>query len=461
MRERFPGSIGPLHELFAILPLLLFAVVAAEERSAADEPASAGAKPNVVVILADDLGWNDVGYHGSDIRTPNIDGLAAGGARFSQHYVAPVCSPTRVGLLTGRNPAHFGVVAPLAATTRVRPSDMRLPFALQELGYTTHIAGKWHIGEAPEHRPLQNGFTTSYGYLRGQIDPYTHRYKFGDHVTWHRNDEFLDECGHVTDLITEEAVRVIEQAGVQPFFLYVCHHSPHYPLNEPPKWIEPYNEVFEDASRRHFAGAVAHVDDGVGKVLDALERTGKRKNTIVLFLSDNGGQESWSAPEREYNGRYAPQTTLGDNRPLRGWKGSLYEGGVRVPAAVQWPGTIEAGRVIETPASMLDWAPTFIRLAGGQVDPAWKLEGTDLLPLLTGEQVPRTARQFYWNHANAVRALRDGDWKLLLFRNGRVELFNLATDPNEEHDLSEANSQKVEQLRAELDRWQRETQPDG
>ncbi|MDY0166598.1 MAG: sulfatase-like hydrolase/transferase [Thermoguttaceae bacterium] len=417
------------------------------------------ARPNIVIVLADDLGWNDVGYHGSDIRTPHIDALAAGGARFEQHYVAPVCSPTRVGLLTGRNPAHFGVFGPLGATTLVRPADVRLPFALRELGYTTHIAGKWHIGELPEHRPLLHGFTTSYGYLRGQIDPYTHRYKFGDHVTWHRNDEFIDECGHVTDLITQEAVRVIEQAGEQPFFLYVCHHSPHYPLNEPPNWIDPYNDVFDDVWRRHFAAAVTHMDDAIGKVIEALDRTGKRKNTLVIFLSDNGGQESWSSSEREYNGRYAPHTTLGDNRPLRGWKGSLYEGGIRVPAAANWPGTIEPERVVGSPVSKLDWAPTLIRLAGGQVNPAWKLEGADIWPLLTGEAGPAQSRQFFWNHGNAVRALRDGDWKLILHRNGRVELFNLAIDPNEEHDLSEEDVQKVEQLRAELDRWQRETQP--
>jgi arylsulfatase A-like enzyme len=161
-------------------------------------------------------------------------------------------------------------------------------------------------------------FDTSYGYLRGQIDPYTHRYKFGDHVTWHRNDQFVEERGHVTDLITEEAIRVIESAGKAPFFLYVAHHSPHYPLNEPPKWIAPYEKTIDDVWRRHYAAAVTHLDDGVGRIVEALERTGLRENTLIVFSSDNGGQQSWSAPEKEYNGRYAT--------PLRGWtltKGAL------------------------------------------------------------------------------------------------------------------------------------------
>ncbi len=168
---------------------------------------SAPSRPNIIFILADDLGWNDIGYHNPQIETPNLDCLAREGVRFNHHYVFPTCSPSRVALLTGRNPARFGVFAPLEATTNVRPQDMRLPFALLELGYTTHISGKWHIGETPEHRPRNYGFTTSYGSLRGQIDPYTHRYKTGNHVTWHRNDHFIEEDGHVTRLITDEAIR--------------------------------------------------------------------------------------------------------------------------------------------------------------------------------------------------------------------------------------------------------------
>jgi arylsulfatase A-like enzyme len=194
------------------------------------------------------------------------------------------------------------VLGPLGSTTKMRGEDALLTHGLRKLGYRTHISGKWHIGETPEHRPLGYGFDTSYGYLRGQIDPYTHRYKFGDHVTWHRNDEFIEERGHVTDLITEEAIRIIESAGEKPFFLYVAHHSPHFPLNEPPKWIAPYEETIDDIWRRHFAAAVTHVDDGVGQIVQALERTGQRENTLIVFSSDNGGQQSGTRPRRSTTG---------------------------------------------------------------------------------------------------------------------------------------------------------------
>lgn len=229
---------------FALLACLLPCV--ATRTFADDAP-----QPNIIFILADDLGWADIGYHDSDVRTPHLDRLAGDGTRLNQHYVYPTCSPTRVALLSGRFPSRFGVLGPL--------------------GY---------------------GFDTSYGYLRGQIDPYTHRYKFGDHVTWHRDDQFVEECGHVTDLITDEAIRVIESAGQEPFFLYVAHHSPHYPLNEPPKWIAPYEQTIEDVWRRHFAAAISHLDDGVGQIVRALERTGLRDKTLITTSRKNKGVRS-------------------------------------------------------------------------------------------------------------------------------------------------------------------------
>jgi arylsulfatase A-like enzyme len=414
------------------------------------ESQPAPARPNIVFILSDDQGWNDVGYHGSPIRTPNLDRLAAGGVRLEQHYVYPTCSPTRVALLTGRNPARFNVFAPLDATASVRPRDMRLPFALQELGYTTHIAGKWHIGERPEHRPLKHGFTSSYGYLRGQIDPYTHRYKFGDHVTWHRNDSFVEEEGHVTRLITDEAVRVIESAGDRPFFLYLAHAAPHYPLNEPPRWIDPYAGVFSDVWRRHYAGSVSHMDDEIGRVVRALERTGKRENTLIVFSSDNGAQRSWPAPDDEYNGRYAPHVTMGRNTPLRGWKTEVYEGGIRVPAFVNWPARLKGGRQVDAPAHITDWAPTLITLAGGNVDAAWRLEGRDLWSLITGTKADEPPRRFYWNHANRMWAVREGDWKLVARGKGEIELFDLSSDPLEQQDVSDRHRDRVERLREQL-----------
>lgn len=403
-------------------------------------------RPNMVFILADDLGWADIGYHDSGIRTPHLDRLAAEGVRLNRHYVYPTCSPTRVALLSGRFPSRFGVLGPLGSTTKMRGDDALLTRGLGELGYRTHISGKWHIGETPEHRPLGYGFDTSYGYLRGQIDPYTHRYKFGDHATWHRNDEFVEEEGHVTDLITAEAVRIIESAGEKPFFLYVAHHSPHYPLNEPPKWIAPYEETIDDVWRRHFAAAVTHLDDGVGRIVEALQRTGLRENTLIVFSSDNGGQQNWSAPETQYNGRYAAHTTLGNNRPLRGWKGDPYEGGIRVPAFVNWPGRIPAGRVFETPTHVVDWLPTLIRAAGGDPAQCGEAEGIDLWATLLGRSTDLPPRLMYWKTPSAS-ALRQGDWKLIQHRGaGRSELFNLEDDPLEKDDLAGKEPKRVGQL---------------
>lgn len=412
-------------------------------------------RPNIVFILADDLGWADIGYHDSDIHTPHLDALASNGVRLHRHSVCPTCSPTRVALLSGRFPSRFGVLNPLGATTKMRGDDALLTQGLRALGYRTHISGKWHLGETPEHRPLQYGFNTSYGYLRGQIDPYTHRYKFGDHVTWHRNDEFIDEPGHVTDLITDEAIRVIESAD-GPFFLYVAHHSPHYPLNEPPQWITPYEKSIDDVWRRHFAAAVTHLDDGVRQIVEALDRAGQRSNTLIVFSSDNGGQQSWSKPEKEYNGRYPAHTTLGNNQPLRGWKTDLYEGGIRVPAFVNWPGHVPAGVVFDRPTHVVDWLPTLIRAAGGDPADHPTAEGIDLWDAVRGQTDELPSRVMYWKTPSAS-AVRQGDWKLIHHRSGdRNELFDLNADPLEQTDLAGQQPERVRELTALLARMARD-----
>jgi arylsulfatase A-like enzyme len=416
-------------------------------------------RPNIVFILADDQGWADIGYQSPDVKTPNLDRLAAEGVRLNQHYAYPTCSPSRVALLSGRYPSRYNVLAPLNATTLMPGGDAHLPQHLRDLGYSTHISGKWHIGETPEHRPLRYGFSTSYGYLRGQIDPYTHRYKFGNHVTWHRNDEFIEEDGHVTRLITDEAIRIIETAGNRPFFLYVPHHSPHYPLNESPEWIEPYEKTIEDPWRRHNAAAITHLDFQVGRLVEALERTGKRRNTLLVYSSDNGGQKSWSAGPKEYNGRYAPHTTLGNNQPLRGWKTDLYEGGIRVPAFVNWPGVLPAGVVLDSALQITDWAPTLIALAGGKVRPEWKLDGADVWGMLVGTRPDLGERTFYWKTPGGT-AVRHGDWKLIHHRTSNAhELFHLGRDPYEENDLAEANPDQVRTLKRHMERIAADDRP--
>lgn len=401
--------------------------------------------PNFVVLIADDLGWRDVGYHGSEIRTPNLDRLAREGVRLERHYVYPTCSPTRAGLLTGRNPSRFGIQSPIAGrSTDTLPDDtMTLARALKGRGYVSALAGKWHLGLRPEAGPRRFGFDRSYGYLHGQIDPNTHLYKNGDR-TWHRDDAFTDEEGHATDLIAAEAVRFLKTRREEPFLLWVAFSVPHHPLQEEEKWIARYKGTIADPSRRLYAASVSHMDAAIGQIVEAIEKSGTADETIILFTSDNGGQRSYSS-KTEYRGKFEPHTTLGDNRPLRDWKGSLYEGGVRVPAFIHWRRRLGPA-ALRAPVSVLDWFPTFLRLAGAATAPEWKIEGKDVWPLLAQEERTPPVRAIYWN-VGAARAIVSGDWKLIVPRAGGAELYNLSQDPNETKDLASARPAKVEELR--------------
>ncbi len=407
-------------------------------------------RPNILFILADDLGWADVGYQGSEITTPNIDRLAGEGVRFEQHYVMPTCTPTRVGLMTGQYPSRFGVTTP--AYGKIFDDDtVTLASALRDSGYSTSISGKWHMGSPPEYVPRKYGFDTSYGYFHGQIDPYTHRYKTGDR-SWHRNDQFIEEQGHVTDLITNEAVRVIESEPQKPFFLYVAYSVPHYPLDEPVEWTSMYEGEFEEPSRQWYAASVTHMDSGVGRIVDALERTGQREETLLVFVSDNGAQKSWR-DDKQYDGRYAnkPHNVLGDNRPLRGWKGQVYEGGIRVPALANWPGTLQKGKVA-APVHIVDWMPTFCQLAGYNQDRDLNWDGQDVWPLIEGQTTTQVDPcMLYWKTPNSS-ALRYGDWKLIVFNSDeKAELYDLAADPYEKQDLAQQHPGRVADLKVLLE----------
>lgn len=412
--------------------------------------AESSEKPNIVFILPDDLGWSDVGYQGSEIKTPNIDELAETGLRMEQHYVMPTCTPTRVGLITGKYPSRYGVTGPDYGEV-IDKGDPTLASLLSENGYFTAISGKWHMG-SPPYTPLEYGFESSHGYFDGQIDPYTHNYKtetnLTDRKSWHRNDEYLDEEGHATDLITDEAIRVIEEKRDQPFFLYVAYSVPHFPLDEPEEWTSRYDGIhFTHPSREWFAASVTHMDAGIGRIIDALERTGQRDNTLVVFVSDNGGQMSWHS-EDQYKGRYAdkPHKVLGNNFPLRGWKGDLYEGGIRVPALLNWPGKVDEGS-LEMPVHISDWLPTLCKLTDSdQTLDKLNLDGRNIWPFLSGEQSKPEARTMYWKTGQAY-AIREGRWKLLLHRDSeKKELFDLEEDFRENSDLSGENPEKVEHL---------------
>jgi arylsulfatase A-like enzyme len=436
-------------------PLPLALCLAALAGATTPAPAAEPARPNVVMIVADDLGWNDVGYHGSEIRTPNLDALAAGGVKLDHYYVWPVCSPTRTALLTSRNPSRFDILSAIGGRSEqaLPRGTLTLADVLKAQGYATAITGKWHLGLRPAVGPRQYGFDYSYGYLHGQVDPYTHMYKIGD-PTWHENDRFRNEEGHATDLIAAAAVRWIETPRQSPYFLYVAFSVPHTPLNEDARWVEPYDGTgpgrIADPSRRLFAAAVTHMDAAIGRIVAALDKSGRRGQTLLIFTSDNGGQKDMPAND-EYEGRYPAFPVLGNNRPLRGWKGDVYEGGIRVAGFANWPGTL-APRNVEATTCALDWLPTIAALAGAPARPEARWEGTDIGPLLTGAATTTEPRVLYWKTPREF-GLREGDWKLIEPRrpgSAPPQLFNLAADPLEQNDLAAAEPQRVAHLRARL-----------
>jgi arylsulfatase A-like enzyme len=403
--------------------------------------------PNVLFFVADDLGWADVGYHGSPLRTPNIDRLARAGAELHQHYVGPVCSPTRCALLSGRYWSRFGVNSPQA--TQAMPfGTITLASALEARGYDTCISGKWHLGSLPEWGPGKFGFQHSYGALGGGTGPWDHRYKRGPYErNWHRNGQYADEEGHVTDLIAREAIRFLEARRNAPFFLYVPFTAVHHPLDEPRMWLEKNKHV--DERRWQYAACVQHMDDAVGRIIAALENNGHRRNTLVVFTSDNGAMGNAANDLELYPGKYE-NGLLGDNKPLRGHKGQLYEGGVRVPAFVNWPGRISPRRV-DAPVSVVDWLPTISKLAGFQAERDLKWDGQDVWPLLTGGR-QASDRILYWKGPGGRSfAIRSGDWKLVVHeapagKAGRTELFHLREDPYEQHDCAGRETEKVKNL---------------
>jgi arylsulfatase A-like enzyme len=349
--------------------------------------------------------------------------------------------------MTGRYPSRYGVVSP--AYGKIFDDDtVTLPMALREKGYSTYISGKWHMGSPPECTPLKYGFDKSYGYFAGQIDPYTHLYKTGVR-SWHRNDEYLEEEGHATDLITDEAVRIIESDHDKPFFLYVAYSVPHFPLDEPEEWTSKYKGI-ENTSRRLFAASVTHMDYGIGRIVDALDRKGLREDTLILFVSDNGGQKSWHNKD-QYKGRYAdkPHTVLGNNLPLRGWKGDLFEGGIRVPSFVNWPGVLKAGEV-DVPVHIVDWMPTLCKLTGYSAQRDLKWDGADIMPFVRRKKTTREDKSLYWK-TPGYSAVRLGKWKLIVKKPGSdAQLFNLAEDPYEKKDLAKQRADIVGKLKTLL-----------
>lgn len=412
--------------------------------------ARAGVPPNILFVIVDDLGWADVGFHSSEIETPNLDRLARTGIEFGQHYATPTCSPTRTAIMSGRFPGRYGVTAP--TNNRVfEPGTLTLPVALRAAGYDTCISGKWHLGSRLEWGPRNYGFNRSYGCLAGGINQYLHRYKHGPFTqTWHRDGQFIEEEGHSTDLIAREAVRYIEAPRKSPFFIYTAFTAPHIPLQEPKEWLAHYEGKIADPSRLRYAAAVTHMDDAVGRLIAALERTGQRDRTLVVFTSDNGAQRDWKNPPEYPGDGLLPNATLGRNTPWRGWKGEVYEGGIRVPAFVNWPGILSSGKY-GAPLHVVDWMPTLCHLGGykpsGRVD--W--EGRNFWPPRDGA-AKADDRILYWR-TPSQRAVRQGPWKLIATRGKAgetLELYNIERDPYETKDSAVTETGILTRLRQRM-----------
>ena len=405
-------------------------------------------KPNILYILADDMGYADAGFNGcEDIKTPNIDALARGGANLKSFYVQPVCSPTRAALLTGRYATHTGVYTIVTpnAPWGLKLEERTLAQALRGAGYETAIVGKWHLGEfEPAYRPTQRGFDHQYGLWFGMIDYFTHRRK--QQLDWHRDDQPCKDEGYSTHLLAKEACRLIrEKHPAKPLFLYLPFNAVHAPHQVPESYLSPYAQL--NGVRRTYAGMLAAMDEAIGQVVTALEEKGIRTNTLIIFSSDNGGPNPGKVTS---------------NGPLRAGKGTVYEGGVRVCACVNWPGHVPAGRTINEPLHAVDWYPTLVKLAGGSLGQKLRLDGFDIWPVLTrGAKSPHDALLLCGTRAGQA-ALRMGDWKLVAGPGGKAdELFNLATDLGEEQNLAADQPGKLQELRAKLDEAMKHAVPSG
>ena len=425
-------------------PKLYLPIVAAALCSVTGAAAATG-KPHILYIVADDLGWKDVGFHGSEIATPNLDELARAGVRLEQFYAQPMCTPTRAALMTGRYPLRYGLqtaVIPSAHTYGLPTDEWLLPQALKEAGYATAIVGKWHLGHAdPKYWPQQRGFDTQYGPLIGEIDYFTHEQH---HVLdWYRNGKRLVEKGYSTTLLGDAAVQRIEKHDpAQPLFLYLAFNAPHTPYQAPQAHLDRYAGI-ADPSRRAYAASITAMDEQIGRVLAALDAKRMRGDTLVVFQSDNGGT---------FNPMFAGEGDMSkvripcDNGPYREGKGSLYEGGTRVVALANWPGHIESGTRNEV-IHVVDLYPTLTGLAGARAARAKPLDGLDVWHTLSeGKPSPRT--EVIYNVEPFRAGIREGDWKLV-WRTplpAAVELYDVAKDPSEKYDVAAQNPEKVAEL---------------
>ncbi|MGC6499967.1 MAG: arylsulfatase B [Henriciella sp.] len=385
-------------------------------------------RPNIIFVMVDDMGWNDLGYQGSEILTPNIDELAASGLKLNRMYAYPICSPTRAALMTGQNPIRYGVDGPMENDAQLDASLTLLPEYLKAEGYDTWLVGKWHLGMGDVAAMPQNrGFDHFYGHLGGFIDFYTHVY-FGG-LDWQRNGTSVREEGFATQLLTNEAIKLISEGrSDNPFFMFLSYNAPHTPLQYPPSTPEDYSEI-ADADRRVYAQMMSNLDEDLGRLRSTLQSEGIQEDTLIVFMSDNGGNVEAGA----------------HNGDLRGSKGDVLEGGVRVPAFIVWPGQIEPGQVSDQPVFVQDWLPTLITIAGGEQPLG--LEGQNVWPALPSDERSQDSIPVIVG-TEKQKAVFDWPYKLIQANghDGEHQLFNVVADPRETTDLAAQYPQKVEEL---------------
>ena len=408
-------------------------------------------RPNVVLIITDDVGYGDIGSYGApDIKTPHIDRLAKEGVRLTDFYAAPQCTPTRAALMTGRYQQRVLLERALgtdaAALDRgLTATGRSLPRLLKNNGYATGLIGKWHLGYKPEFGPNAHGFDYFFGFLAGFIDFYTHTR--GDGLAdLFENTMPVHEDGYMTDLITARAVRFIEQRAAEPFFLEVAYNAAHWPFQPPDHFSKAAdNGAFQGpadatpATRKDYIAMLERADAGVGQILGKLDALGLTRNTLVIFTNDNGGE--W----------------LSRNAPLFHRKDTLWEGGIRVPAIFRWPGRLPAGKTSAQPGITMDLTASILAATNSAVPPEARLEGINLLPILEGRSSP-VERTLFWRinvPTRQQRAVRRGDWKLLLDGDDLL-LYNLRTDIGERTDLAGSRSDVVAQLMPLLRQWEQD-----
>lgn len=402
-------------------------------------------KPNIIIILADDYGYGDVGCYGSKrFNTPHIDALAAGGLRFTDfHSNGAVCSPTRAALLTGRYQQRTGINGVVTAAghrhTGLDLGETTFAEVLKSAGYFTALFGKWHLGYLPEYNPVHQGFDEFTGYVSGNVDYHAHLDQTGKEDWW-KQDQLNPEYGYTTDLITDHGVDFIRRHSDEPFLLYIAHEAPHYPYQgrqDPPRYTRESGRTEDPVTPEVYKEMIEVMDEGVGRIRQALVDAGLTDKTFIFFFSDNGPAGPGSAG------------------PLRGKKGQIWEGGHRVPAIACWPGKIEAGLVSDLPAMGADLLPTMAAISGSALAEDLTLDGINLLPHLT-ENIKPAPRPLFWS-LNDQLAIRQGDFKLISNTSfSETSLYNLRVDLGEENNIAAEHPDLVQKLLNLLKAWQKD-----